>query len=207
MIRFPWFDVAQKLSKGSPKARYAGGEMRTLLAMTFATGFLAAAAFAFPACGSSSGTPDAGTGGAAGSGGTKGSGGSKGTGTGGTKGTGTGGSGGTMGSPTDGGACTMPADAGGLLPAMCITCLASQCTSDFNACFCDPSCVNILKDCFDPCVADGGSPSGCGLSCSEAPDVGTSGSNALTLLICAEKECQTDAEPGCKAPAADSGAK
>src|ERR1700722_2641757 len=95
----PWVRRRAEAVQGQSQGALSGGEMRTLLAMTFATGFLAAAAFAFPACGSSSPGPDGGTGGSAGSGGSKGSGGggSKGSGTGGSTGSGGGGGAGAPG--------------------------------------------------------------------------------------------------------------
>jgi hypothetical protein len=178
--------------------------MRTLLAMTFATGFLAAAAFAFPACGSSSPGPDGGTGGSAGSGGSKGSGsgGSTGSGSGGSHGSG---SGGSAGSPSDGGTC---AEAGALIPLpACVSCLTTNCGSTLTACLCNTACIGIVE-CTVACVADGGAGSSCAPTCAGDTDSSTAGSDALLLLECLEGKCEGSdgsADP-CAAPAPDSGA-
>jgi hypothetical protein len=128
---------------------------------------------------SEAGAPDEdASGGTTGAGGSAGFGGGGGGGVGGTGGFGTGGSDGDSGSdsgsetlgdsgPDDSGSTLT--DAAGLLPPACEACLASRCTSSYDACFEDPQCVAILE-CVVHCDAEAGSQTSCALDCTMASD-------------------------------------
>src|SRR5450631_3942901 len=112
----------------------------------------------------SCGGSGSGTGGSSGSGGSAGAGGTKGTkGSGGSSGTK--GSGGTMGSSNpcikDQSKCTA-----GLkdLSAPCETCIAMNCSMDFETCVSTPGCIAGLN-CIIPCFHAGGTLVECGSKC------------------------------------------
>ncbi len=160
--------------------------MRSVLAMALVSAStLFVIALASPGCSSSSTTPPGdGGGGMDSSKDTGGGGKDSGKDTGGMKDTG-------------GGKC---GDAGGLLPAACISCLESNCTAQFKACTCDSMCIDIIK-CLDVCVMKGMSAMNCALSCASSADAGPGG-EALALLSCAQSSCMaaSGSMSGCSTP-------
>jgi hypothetical protein len=97
------------------------------------------------------------------------------------------------------GAC---ADASGVLPSDCASCLASKCSMDLSACSCDPTCVTAVQ-CYNSCSEDGGTGLSCEVSCSTNMMVGVDSGleTAATLLNCATTTCASV----CEAPSGDGG--
>jgi hypothetical protein len=67
-----------------------------------------------------------------------------------------------------------------------------MCTTDYDACFGDPTCVGAVK-CFVDCVEDGGG-SGCALSC--ATDSSAANMEGVALGLCANASCKSACEGG-----------
>jgi hypothetical protein len=99
-----------------------------------------------------------------------------------------------------GGGC---ADAGGVLPSDCASCLSSKCSADLSACACDPTCVTAVQ-CYNACSEDGGTGLSCEVGCSSNMMIGVDSglATAAALLNCATSTCASV----CEAPSGDGGA-
>jgi|SRR5580692_10412554 hypothetical protein len=80
------------------------------------------------------------------------------------------------------------ADAAGIVPEMCATCLTTSCTADYSTCLRDPQCFDLIL-CTDACIQGGGTAEDCGFSCLLKSDSGAATSEAETLVGCAESNC------------------
>jgi hypothetical protein len=90
--------------------------------------------------------------------------------------------------PTDTGTDAPLADASGVVPPACSSCLEMHCASAYTACLADPSCYGLVL-CTDTCIEDGGNAEACGLGCFADSDSGRAQGQAEVLVQCADISC------------------
>jgi hypothetical protein len=93
------------------------------------------------------------------------------------------------GASSDGAVADSPlADATGIVPEACSTCLATSCAADYSACLRDPQCFDLIL-CTDACIKGGTTAEDCAFSCLSKSDSGSATSDAEALVGCAESNC------------------
>jgi len=79
------------------------------------------------------------------------------------------------------------ADATGVLPPLCDTCLGTSCASSYATCLADPDCRRVIE-CWKSCVAGGMGSTACALTCA-ADAAASAGGQAIELFVCAKDNC------------------